>query len=520
MKRLRLVGLAAVCFSLSARGAPPKFVESRLDFATDLVDYEVEDVDGDGLKDLLVTTREPAGRRLSLHRQHDDRSFHSEPDWSQVLPPEVIAYGLMDVRTEPGKELLLLTPTGVLSVSFTKPGLAGNARVELRRPVFPELSETQSLPRWPWILDIDFDGDDDLVLPEIGGLRCFKTQKDSSGEMHLEEGGAIPSRFASYEKPGLPRQFDDDDDDKGTRDYDVRALRLFQGAPSTLPKLARPPLLDRRRTWNLPRLGFWNADKLPDAVVVAKDSLSVQLQQADGTFKAPLILPLDPPGKDEDRTFELVDFDSDGQSDLVRITRDRDGTKKEFEVVVLGIQDDGTLKADARAALLFEASDADISFRDVDGDGQKDLVLKTTQLPSGIASLTGIKVDIALEVYTGHPDGSFSKRPDVRFTRTFTPEKLSRLSEAEIFHLSGDYDGDGRDDLLFMDDDGRLEIRRLLVEDGKLSFASESLLPPYSPPAPVLSAWAFDFTKDGASDLCLRFEDSLIMFVSRREAGQ
>lgn len=494
--------------------APPKFVESRIAVEQRIESFDVEDVDGDALADVLIVTQQKDGRRLALHRQRSDHSFGNDADWSQLLPAEVVAWALLDVREDPGRELVLLTPTGVLSVSFAKAGLAGNARVELRQPVFPEISEPDRLLRWPWVIDIDFDKVDELLLPELGGLGCFDVRKDDKGSSSLLRVGAVPSAYSLKEKVDLPRELETDDDDDPLA-VDIRALRLFAGAESSIPRLVDPPLLDNERDWNLPHLGFWNADQRPDALRIEKDALLVQLQLEDGTFDA--VRRIEAPAfdaKKKSRRFELEDMDGDDRSELIRITADEDGLEKQFEIAVSSLDSEGKIVEPPRALMLFKASDLDVAFRDANHDGRKDLVVNTTQLPSGISSLASIRVDVAIEVYLGQTDGSFSRKPDARFARTFTPEKLSRLSEAQIFHVSGDYDGDGLDDLVMMDDDGRLEIHRLEGSGGDLRFAKEPMMPPYPSPEPVLTCWAFDFTKDKVSDLCLRFEKELVMLVS------
>lgn len=506
--------------------APANFVESRLAFDGDLRSYEVIDVDGDELADLVVVTREKKERRLRLHRQRADSSFSAEPDWVQAIPPEVVAFGILDCRAEPGKELLLFTPGGVLSASFTKSGLAGNARVELRQPIYPELAESDRLDVWPWILDIDFDGDDDLVLPEGEKVACFSARTDERGETRLERSGELPSRYDAGDRLAMPKEFAEDeeeDDDDDERAYDRRALRLFEGVSSSLPRMTRTQLLERRRRWDLPRLGFWNADERPDALIVSRNELRIELQRDGLTFERLPAITLPPLEKDKERRFELVNFEADEtdlQSELVRITSDDSGLEKDYEVVVTAIGTDGSLAKDARAVLLFQASDAEFSFRDADGDGWTDLVVVTTQLPSGISSLASVRIDVALEVYRGRSDGSLSRKPDAKYLRSFTPEKLARLAEAQIFHLSGDYDGDGKDDILLMDESGRMRIHRLIADGDGLKFDSESMLPPYAPPEPVQSCWSFDFNSDPISDLCMRFEKGLLVFVSRPEAGQ
>jgi len=162
----------------------------------------------------VVVTEEDKGRRLSVHLQRADRTFSSEPDWVLRMPTEVVSWALLDLRAEPGAELLLLTPTGVLSVSISRPGLAGNARVELREPVFPELSEPDRLPHWPWLLDLDCDERDDLLIPQVGRLARFVIEGEAGGDRRLVPGGLsrihrdLPIRSRPGRRPDkIPRSW-------------------------------------------------------------------------------------------------------------------------------------------------------------------------------------------------------------------------------------------------------------------------------------------------------------------------
>jgi hypothetical protein len=525
---LRRAALAWLAFAAAVPlRAETRFVESRLIFGHDLLHAEVRDVDLDSRADLLIALRDGGSRRLQLHRQRPDGSFASEADWTLAVPPEVVACALLDVRDGKELELLLLIPDGVLSLSFDKQGLAGNARVELRTPVFPELADPDRLWIWPWVLDIDLDGSEELLLPTEAGLVVYgrAAGEDPSVAPSLVREQLVPALFAPEEQADVPRLIGN----RGDEDLkiDRRALTLFPFAPSSLPPPGRvivllrdssPPLLSRTRNWTLPHLGFWNADERPDAVLVADERLFVRLQRDDGSFADAIELEQPERGDDEERDYRLIDFDGDGRSELVRITHDARGIEKEFEVVVLAIGDDSRPIEEAKAALRFKASDAEFSFRDVDRDSYVDLVVRSAILPTGISALAAVKLDVVLEVYRGGPGGALSRRPDARFVRTYTPDKLARLGEVEIFHISGDYDGDGLEDLLYLDPEGLLQIRSLRRSGDGIAFAAEPTVPPYRPPEPLRSCWAHIFNDDEVADLCLRFERGLITLVSVEDA--
>ncbi|MBL8767013.1 MAG: hypothetical protein JNL94_06605, partial [Planctomycetes bacterium] len=78
----------------------------------------------------------------------------------------------------------------------------------------------------------------------------------------------------------------------------------------------------------------------------------------------------------------------------------------------------------------------------------------------------------------------------------------------------GDFDGDGVNDLLSMQQDGLLEIAAIVRDGDRLKFADRTLTR-HRPANPVRGTLPAELSHDGVSDLVLRHENALTVFVSR-----
>jgi hypothetical protein len=92
------------------------------------------------------------------------------------------------------------------------------------------------------------------------------------------------------------------------------------------------------------------------------------------------------------------------------------------------------------------------------------------------------------------------------------------VQETLVNNFGGDFDGDGLNDLVLTQIDGRVEIRRLTRSDGVYSFEQRPLAS-FAPPAPVELVETWDLSHDGIADLVLRHKHSFTTFVSLPGSG-
>ena len=101
---------------------------------------------------------------MHIHHQQSDGNFTSNPQRIEIKT-EIIAVGFADLRTDPGKELILLANSGVFSLSTAIEGYAGNLKQLFQWDLIaaiPDLAQVQFMQN---IQDINGDGHIDLLLP-------------------------------------------------------------------------------------------------------------------------------------------------------------------------------------------------------------------------------------------------------------------------------------------------------------------------------------------------------------------
>ena len=135
-------------------------------------------------------------------------------------------------------------------------------------------------------------------------------------------------------------------------------------------------------------------------------------------------------------------------------------------------------------------------------------------LPLGITDLAAVRLEMKLLVFRGQGDGTLSRKPDFAFERTLKPEQMERIRESFVLDLGGDFDGDGINDLLSMQPDGLLEIVGIVRDGDGLKLAGKTLTQ-HRPANPVRGTLPAELSHDGVSDLVLRHENALTVFVSR-----
>jgi hypothetical protein len=158
----------------------------------------------------------------------------------------------------------------------------------------------------------------------------------------------------------------------------------------------------------------------------------------------------------------LADLDGDGDADLVvhRTVGTLMGSRAETRIHANPGAGADPLAAPA-GSLAVEGGVATAELVDLDGDGRAELVQSV--LPFGVAQLARILVrsqaELELRVY-GFAAGKLGT-PELRWSDELTLPfdfKASRVTTL-LPELDGDYNGDGRRDLLYGDGDGNARIR-------------------------------------------------------------
>ena len=133
-----------------------------------------EDLNGDGLKDIIHADYQAGiGRELHVFHQQADGSFSTTAQRIEIKT-EIIAVAFADVRATPGSELLLISNSGVFSLSSALEGYGGNIRQLLEWELIAAVPDLERVQFLSDLQDIDKDGEIDLLLPGDGVYGLFK----------------------------------------------------------------------------------------------------------------------------------------------------------------------------------------------------------------------------------------------------------------------------------------------------------------------------------------------------------
>jgi hypothetical protein len=495
---------------ISAAGASEAFfVDASLDLDGDLLSWRFLDVDADGKRELLVAVRTPDGEReLRVHDMAHDRV---EPKARRVVPvlEDVLAWTCADVREEPGRELVLLTKGGAWSYSLTLEGYKDNVARLARVELIYDLPDPRALPYWEYVLPAQ--GGDQLLLAERDRVSLFVPGAEREY-----------ARSASFQ---AGRASDDDFDADGTRDRSVSLGVETSGLGEPFVEedaRSTATLLSDARSYRAPALVDLDGDGLLDIVMRRGSQLEIFMGRAEGpaakatrTEEFPEYLR----GDDQSLWLRLVDVDGDGDLDLLaRLEAHADELENATNKVLVLHNDGKRLLPDKPAQVLrFEAAELALSVTDVDGDGRPDLSVRKFELPSLVDAVTGLEFTFTHLCYLGERRG-FARKPALKHEETFDEESVVAVIANRSLKL--DCDGDGLADLVEVDLDGRVAIRRMRKSSGFLSGDTWSLerapWKRFETRGSITSLDVADLNGDGLGDVVSAGERRLTVLLSQK----
>ena len=382
--------LATACLGAQAQ------VVARVE-ATEVLDQQLVDTDGDGSQELVVL------RRDGLVRYH-----LREDGWQQngelaITTPAHTLVALADILPTPGAEVVTCDPrrTEARAGDGAAPVvLARRGRFRLRVDQ-PQLS--------PFVLDLNDDGRLDLMIPTLQGVVPFLQEGlGADGAPDFVRLPAVPVRASVAIDPGS----------RGLDQELVGSVRIPQIDTEDLNGDGRPDMLTR--DGNLRSFHLQREDGAFDAPIQVDIS-----QFVDSTPKASLELGSTAVIGDRQQ-MRRGDVNGDGVPDFVIAHR------RKLWTFLGGAAGPQFSKARTQAV----ADDVTaLLLVDLDEDGRQDLLTFRVQVP-GLASLVlglvrSVDVDVRAVGYASEQDG-FAKKP--RWRRTVTlrvPPLLSLLSRQD-----------------------------------------------------------------------------------------
>lgn len=473
----------------------------------------LDDMNGDGNKDIVVPHYNPAlGRELHIYWQQADGNFDAEPTAVEIKS-EIIAVGFADLRDEPGSELILFATNGIFSLSPALPGYANNLRLLAEWNYLATIPEREEVLFVHHQLDVDGDGVLDMLVPgddrygvftgngeeqftltsqfstlnpELTAIqrRSLETDLEANLGISAERGIVVEIEVESPTPfSGFIEQFSVDAEE------DRALLRSEQWQPTaTLARLNEDDALD---------ISYINAGD--DGL----GRMNIHFGASGGTFgeTADWQQDLDSSGQ-----LRLVDLNGDGLDDLLRLN----GNGDNWTAYLFRNRGGSFDLQQPDQVMRFSGYDVDLNIIQLDTDTRV-LAASYYTIPvvDALRNASINRVQLLYAAAAADSQDLFSRRPDSRLEESFSAENVRGLSEQ--MSLLYDVDGDGRNDALFITDNGTLAARRI---EQNLNIAAEPFWE-YVSPRTVFEFEVLALNDDELPDLILRHGTSTTLLVAR-----
>lgn len=512
--------------------ASPNYVASVIEFGESFESVAVADINGDQLKDLIVSNwNENQGRELWLYWQQADGKFPAQASRKIEIKRDIVAYALADIRHEPGDEFLFFTAASIYSYSATHDGYANNLQ-KLIDWVFvsavPSQRSTAFLGRYS---DEDGDSTIDILIPG----------RDTYGLLSLEQAGDNNKKPSALLLPQAEQQSQQDDAEGSisinTQDgFKIEVVRPsdFEGliverlqpdqvkpndTDNPFSRYTEPGFLLSLERWinNVqmaqllpgPKLEYLFVDEVPtnNRKQAKQQRINIVTLNAKGSptihYQGYL---------DQREQIKLFDFNDDG---LVDVLANRiQGTDNVSANIYLNRN--GSFNLD-KADQIIKFSGYDVNFRlgDINRDGHSDLILGAYQISAVNALRSGALVRVSL-IYSGNPNFEpgkdqplFSRRPDFKLEESFSADDIKGLTEPVDY--TPDIDGDGINDAIAIDKRGALTAKAINAQFQLQSEAFWDFVPLHF----IQQVNNYTLNLDERPDFVLRHQSAVTVLVSR-----
>ena len=429
-----------------------------LEFQGELTSYHVEDLNNDGLKDVVMfLIREGQDqtkqRCLSFYFQSDE-GFSREPSQIFVVSNKIIVLDFGDVRGDMKKEMVYFESDGLYYFELQENGFALLPRKLFETESLFMLPAHRTLKNWDFVADLNDDGVDEIVVPGVTRTDIYFSNSTRNGWLRNEVSLRAEVRVSS-----------------------LHSQRYSVGSRA-------------EATYSTPYLALedFDSDGRKDLLGVYNDSLMVFCQNENGYFsgKCQHTIKLNfgeiwrgqkiqrtSIGDKSERTFlrRIKDLNGDGLLDVisVKVSTKRSILSPRSEVRIhFGKRD----TSNSGASIFFPSTPDQViqlggtqlvfDILDLNHDNRFDFVIPvvTVGLRNIIRMLLTRTVEFQAETYLMREDGLYPDKPDL------APKMMVSFSyrggtASPVYEIE-DFNGDGYLDIL-----SSLEERRLVVFWGK-----------------------------------------------------
>ena len=440
------------------------------------------DLDGDHLKDAVLVD----GLNLSIFYQDSKKGFTRKPQKQYKLEnrPSLVWPVRFGERAE---SLLVMTSQGITELDFpNRTGAPVLQQVIQQRTIVPDVLEEPQAMFFPLSAETR-TGWPLLIVPVADGLQVWQHQ-DAWRQVQFINHALATQIQVSGTNTGYTQTF---------------GLNLS--------------------------LGDVNGDGRDDLMLMrnlagGRQVFNLYLQNTNGLFAAEPSLVYTNQA-DPSTTLCWVDLNRDGKLDLIKSMFQHEPFfvpgMRSGKVVV------GTYLANEQGVIstepqqIFRKNDwaSSLPMVDVDGDGFVDLVLGYIPLSGreGLRkAITAEQVDLSLKFHFYRPGAGFPKEPDfqrdtvIHFHHEFSFTAEHRLYYEEFINLNGDFNGDGKKDLLVRDHGNEISVYFFVSREKGFSEKADLT---FRCPEPIDWWEVKDLNGDGVSDLIVKLQNQNVFRI-------
>jgi len=438
-----------------------------------------DDLDGDGRSEIILMT----GHRVHIYRPKEGGGYGDRPAWTLDLAADALYFDVAQVDANPAtREIVLVTPKGVTFHAIRRGVPTPKAEILIAAENLVTRGQEDDVHWRGFLRDIDGDGLADIVLPTASGFALYYQGRDADskapGVWPTRPDCVVPMRLRASFSVGEPGLTGFLHGEVGVPDFRIKD---FNG--------------DGRNDFAVDdgrSLRIFRADDENRIDTDSSESIDL-LPLADAAGNLPHL--------------RIRDLSGDGIPDFV-VTHRYEGVTDIF----LG----GKALEKPALSIRLNGWAFDPRITDLNADGRPDLIIPVTARVGAVAALrlvaTGtITVHNHIFLNTGDAENPFPARADVvrslHLSIRLYVDGTGRVRTAHtlLVELSGDFTGDGRNDLVYYQGSNRLAFyagvrEGLFMEDPYLRVRI-----PDTDGVENLSSAVRDLDGDGKMDLALSY---------------